>query len=290
MKANRLRGLVRQKLVGHIEKLRVGKRSGRRRKFRKFGMENHDSKPQNAAIKKLFDSPVKLLAVSNSKEEFPRGGVRIPEIAFAGRSNVGKSSLLRSLCLRNIHVPVGNRPGTTRSLDFYEIGHKLRVVDLPGYGFAYAQDELRKQWSDLIEAYLQERRSLKRVMVVVDARHGLKDSDFEFLEKLELYRRRFQIVLTKADMLETEPLALMLDHTREQLQEHRQVHPEIMLCSSHNKGGIKEIRAVLGSVVKFPEVKAEVVNSSSVKLDKEKNTLKAKIKARRDRRRNRHTL
>eukprot|EP00471_Norrisiella_sphaerica_P001104 CAMPEP_0184484128 /NCGR_PEP_ID=MMETSP0113_2-20130426/5838_1 /TAXON_ID=91329 /ORGANISM="Norrisiella sphaerica, Strain BC52" /LENGTH=261 /DNA_ID=CAMNT_0026864951 /DNA_START=153 /DNA_END=938 /DNA_ORIENTATION=+ len=245
-------------------------------------------------IKQLFEEyPCKLLSACNSAHDFPKGGLSIPEIAFAGRSNVGKSSLLKAIVEKIQHVPTDNRPGTTRSLDFYDIARKLRIVDLPGYGFAFARDELLESWRRLIETYLAERRSLKRVMLIVDARHGLKKNDLEFLDKVEYYKRRFQIVLTKADLLEPEPLALMASDTKNQLKEYRHAHPELMLCSSMNHGGILEIRSMLGALIprkdndsklKFKKSGEQGGRSSGVtRSDSERETLRQRIQARRKR-------
>ncbi|GAB5356156.1 hypothetical protein AAMO2058_000266900 [Amorphochlora amoebiformis] len=272
----RLRGPVDAKLLRHIETLGVT-RIGRRRPKR-VPQVYEKPKAVSEIVSRLFSSPVSLLAACNQSRDFPVQKEDIPEVAFAGRSNVGKSSLLKALSVKTrIHVPVADRPGTTRSLDFYQIGPFLRIIDLPGYGFAYGQQELLAKWADLIDTCM-DRRQVKRVMVVVDSRHGLKDSDVELIEKLNRARKRFQIVLTKADMLPPESLARVAQHTKQQLKVHRHAVPEVMVCSSQNKGGIKEIRSLLGSLIsRPPSLKEEKKKAAKEKAEIARDHLKKKI-------------
>lgn len=276
--------------------MRIGlaKRSGReRRQGRKAA---RSAAPQTASplVRRLFQGDIKLVSVADRPDMFPMGRERVPEVAFAGRSNVGKSSLLKELAVKRAHVPVENRPGTTRTLDFYELARELRIVDLPGYGFAFAQDELKDQWADTIDAYLRDRRSLKRVMVLVDARHGLKPGDMDFFDKLDGFNRRFQVVLTKCDLVDQTPLAATATAISERIGDFKHSVPELMVASSVNRGGLGEIRNVIASLVSYQpfleRVERDTVGPGGVTVVEERSAktkraeLKARIAARKEKR------
>ncbi len=165
------------------------------------------------------------------------------EIAFAGRSNVGKSSLLNAITGRRALARTSNTPGRTRELNYFQIGPSLHLVDMPGYGYARAQKTLVAAWQKLIKDYLRGRPTLRRVFVLVDTRHGIKPNDLEIMELLDETAVIYQVVLTKADKLKKGELQRVLNQTIGQLQKRPAAHPEVHLTSSEKGTGIAELRA-----------------------------------------------
>lgn len=172
----------------------------------------------------------------------------LPEVAFAGRSNVGKSSLVNALTGRKTLARTSDTPGRTQQLNFFSLGGRLMLVDLPGYGYASAPKHLVKQWTRLIQDYLRGRPSLRRVLVLVDGRHGLKETDREVMELLDKAAVSYQIVLTKADKVKQAELATTLRQTREAIARRPAAHPEIMVTSSREGDGIAGLRAALAAL------------------------------------------
>jgi len=166
----------------------------------------------------------------------------IPEVAFAGRSNVGKSSLLNALGLTTI-VRSSNTPGLTQSLNFYRLREILSLVDLPGYGFAYASDQKIQNWAKLSESFYRTRSNLKKVFVVLDARHGTLDKDEEFLRSLsDMRNAEIQVVLNKADLvIKPEDLARQYQRVKELIDELPYANKEIHMVSSKTGAGISEL-------------------------------------------------
>jgi GTP-binding protein len=169
----------------------------------------------------------------------------LPEIAFAGRSNVGKSSLLNALTGRNSLARTSHTPGRTRQLNFFALGQRLMLVDMPGYGYAEASKSEIARWSELIRLYLRGRASLRRACVLIDARHGVKEVDRPLMTMLDEAAVSFQIILTKADKVKPGELKSRIEATRKELAKHVAGHPVIHLTSAHAGGGIPELRAAL---------------------------------------------
>ena len=171
----------------------------------------------------------------------------MPEIAFAGRSNVGKSSLLNALANRKGLARTSNTPGRTQELNFFEVGKPLqiRLVDMPGYGFAEAPKDMVKRWRFLINDYLRGRAVLKRALVLVDARHGLKPVDHEVMQMLDDAAVSYHVVLTKADKVKRTDLEAVVQQTADQAAKHPAAHPHIFTTSSETGSGIAELRAAI---------------------------------------------
>jgi GTP-binding protein len=170
------------------------------------------------------------------------------EIAFAGRSNVGKSSLLNALLARRSLARVSNTPGRTRELNYFSVGEKLFVVDMPGYGYAKAPKSLVKGWTQLIHDYLRGRPQLKRVMLLIDSRHGLKSSDREIMTMLDKAAVSYQAVLTKADKPKAGNLAQIVRETEEELRKHPAAHPKVLATSAIEGKGIEELREAIAEL------------------------------------------
>ncbi len=199
--------------------------------------------------RKLFSGPITFLKSAPALQHLPTPGV--PEIAFAGRSNVGKSSLLNALTNRNGLARTSVTPGRTQELNYFDVGEPLvfRLVDMPGYGFAKAPKDVVRKWRYLINDYLRGRQVLKRTLVLIDSRHGLKDVDREFLEMLDTAAVSYRIVLTKADKIKASELAAVHAATETEARKHPAAHPEVIVTSSEKGLGIAELRtAVLEAV------------------------------------------
>jgi GTP-binding protein len=194
----------------------------------------------------LFKSPASFVLGAANVEGLPPGGR--PEIAFAGRSNVGKSSLLNALLGRRSLARVSNTPGRTRELNYFAVGDDLYVVDMPGYGYAKAPKSLVKGWTQLIHDYLRGRPQLKRVMLLIDSRHGLKASDREIMTLLDKAAVSYQIVLTKSDKPKSGDLALVLRETGAELKKHAAAHPLVLATSAVEGLGIDELRAAIAEL------------------------------------------
>lgn len=202
--------------------------------------------PDAALAKELFKAPAAFLLGVTSIESLPPDG-RV-EVAFAGRSNVGKSSLLNALLGRRSLARVSNTPGRTRELNYFTVGDALYVVDMPGYGYAKAPKALVKGWTALIHDYLRGRAQLKRVMLLIDSRHGLKASDLEIMTLLDKAAVSYQAVLTKADKPRGGSLAKVLEETHAELKRHGAAHPDVLVTSAITGLGIDELRAVIAEL------------------------------------------
>lgn len=199
--------------------------------------------------RKLFSGPINFLKSAPALQHLPNP--TMPEIAFAGRSNVGKSSLLNALTNRNGLARTSVTPGRTQELNYFDVGEPLvfRLVDMPGYGFAKAPKDVVKKWRFLVNDYLRGRQVLKRTLVLIDSRHGLKDVDREFLEMLDTAAVSYRIVLTKADKVKASDLAAIHAATEAEARKHPAAHPEVIMTSSEKGLGIAELRtAVLEAV------------------------------------------
>jgi len=171
----------------------------------------------------------------------------IGEIAFAGRSNVGKSSLINALTGRKALARSSNTPGRTQQINFFDLGGLMYLVDLPGYGYAAASKEKIHAWNDMIRGYLRARQTLKRVCVLIDSRHGIKAIDQDTMEMLDRSNVPYVIVLTKADKLKPKELADMLARIEKELKTHPAAHPRVYATSSDKKDGIRELQALLAA-------------------------------------------
>ena len=196
--------------------------------------------------RKLFAGPIEFLKSAPELKFLPDPDV--PEIAFAGRSNVGKSSLLNALTNRKGLARTSNTPGRTQELNFFDVGEPLqiRLVDMPGYGFAEAPKDMVKRWRFLVNDYLRGRAVLKRALVLVDSRHGLKDVDREMMHMLDDAAVSYHLVLTKADKVK--PTGARRDSTKRRWSrraKHPAAHPAIFTTSSETGSGIAELRTAI---------------------------------------------
>jgi len=201
--------------------------------------------------RKLFAGPIEFLKSAPGLQFLP--DPRVPEIAFAGRSNVGKSSLLNALTNRKGLARTSNTPGRTQELNYFDVGQPLqiRLVDMPGYGFAEAPKDLVRRWKHLVNDYLRGRAVLKRTLVLVDSRHGLKPPDREMMEMLDSSAVNYQLVLTKADKVKPTDLATTLDQTQAEARKHPAAHPVIFTTSSETGTGIAELRTAILEAATF---------------------------------------
>ncbi len=173
----------------------------------------------------------------------------IPEVAFAGRSNVGKSSLLNALTGRRALARTSNTPGRTRELNYFLVGEALHIVDMPGYGYAKAPKAQVKGWNDLIRDYLRGRPQLKRVFLLIDARHGLKDTDAGALALMDEAAVSYQVVLTKIDKIGATQLERVRAATAARLAKHPAAHPGIVATSADKRLGIAELREEIAALL-----------------------------------------
>jgi GTP-binding protein len=195
--------------------------------------------------RKLFAGPVSFLKSAPTLEFIPEPTV--PEVSFAGRSNVGKSSLLNALTNRNGLARTSNTPGRTQELNFFEVGDplRLRLVDMPGYGFAEAPKEVVKRWRFLINDYLRGRQVLARAFVLIDSRHGIKPVDNDIMDMLDAAAVSYRVVLTKSDKIKATELDAVSKRTAEVIRKRAAAHPDLILTSSEKGMGIPELRAAV---------------------------------------------
>lgn len=192
--------------------------------------------------RRLFSGPISFLKSAPELKFLPDPA--LPEIAFAGRSNVGKSSLINRLTNRTGLARTSNTPGRTQELNFFDVGAPpvLRLVDMPGYGFAKAPKDVAKRWRYLVNDYLRGRQVLKRALLLIDSRHGIKEIDREIIEMLDSAAVSYRIVLTKADKVKATDLAAVHAAVEAEARKHGAAHPEVIATSSEGGLGMERLR------------------------------------------------
>ncbi len=196
--------------------------------------------------RKLFAGPVDFVKGVVAMSGLPAAD-RL-EVCFAGRSNVGKSSLINALTGRKALARASNTPGRTQEINYFALGETRYLVDLPGYGFANAPVAVVAKWQALLKAYLSGRQTLRRAFVLIDARHGIKTVDEEILNLLDTSAVTFQCVLTKVDKLKSGDLEHVLDQVRGKLAKHPAAFPELIATSSEKGEGIGTLRSVIATL------------------------------------------
>lgn len=197
------------------------------------------------AGRKLCMGPVEFILGAASLKQLPEGDR--PEIAFAGRSNVGKSSLINAILNRKNLARSSAEPGKTRELNYFDVGEgKLWLVDLPGFGYAKVSKTQAETWMKLTRSYLRGRVNLRRVFLLVDSRRGLMDTDLETMSMLNTAAVNYQIVMTKSDKVKASELLAVQDKIQAALKKQPAAHPIVRVTSSEKGYGIPEIRAEIG--------------------------------------------
>ncbi len=194
----------------------------------------------------LFAAECQFFFGAQKLEQLPPVGCT--EIAFAGRSNVGKSSLLNALTGRNALARVSQEPGRTRQLNFFDLGGRLTLVDMPGYGYARASKDIKADWQGMMFDYLRGRPSLRRVVLLIDSRIELKQADRDVMDLLDRAAVAFQLVLTKADGLKPGPLGRKIQEAEALARSHPAAYPRIIATSSETGAGIAALRAELAAL------------------------------------------
>lgn len=193
----------------------------------------------------LFAQDCRFVAGAAEADALPREG--LPEVAFLGRSNVGKSSLVNALTGRRTLARTSNTPGRTRQINFFALGDRLMLVDLPGYGYAEASKSAVQAWTRTVQHYLRARSSLRRVCLLIDSRHGLKEPDRPILRLCDSAGLSYQVVLTKTDKPGAAELEAIAGTVQRELAKHGAAHPEIHLTSAEKGLGIASLRAALAA-------------------------------------------
>lgn len=207
----------------------------------KFSLE------QLEQARKLFTKPISFVLGVAKLDQLPI--TEMEEVAFAGRSNVGKSSLINALFNQRKLAKTSNTPGRTQQLNYFNLDDQLHLVDLPGYGFAQAPEAMVKAWQKLIFTYLQGRVNLKRVFLLIDSRHGIKKVDEETMELLDKAAVTYQIVLTKVDKISAKQLEETLKKTQEIIKKHGAAYVDVLATSSEKYIGLDELKAEIQSLI-----------------------------------------
>lgn len=199
----------------------------------------------------IFRNKLTFFAAAKVSSSFPPPG--LPEIAFAGRSNVGKSSLLNSLTRQWGVARTSDKPGLTQTINFFELGN-ICLVDLPGYGFAYAKEEVKDSWEELVKEYVSMRVNLKRVCLLIDTKWGMKPRDHELIDLMERYQTKYQVVMTKTDLVFPIDVARRAMQIEESLKANKSLVQPVMMVSSKSGAGIRSVRTVLSKIARFAKL------------------------------------
>ncbi len=209
-------------------------------------MEN----PLKEYIKKdisFFNKPCNFVLGVGNLKQLPEVGY--PEVAFWGRSNVGKSSLINALLNKKKLVKVSNTPGRTREVNFFLLNDELHLVDLPGYGYAKVSKDLKEIWNKLVIKYLQNAKYLRRIYLLIDSRVGFKEIDFAIMDFLNYYGRSYQIVLTKSDKINKTKLQELVTDISKIIIKHPACYPEFIISSSSKKIGLDNLKHSILSIM-----------------------------------------
>ena len=208
-----------------------------------------DTRDDAEAARKLFAGPCDFIWGATSGDNLPPA--KLPEIAFVGRSNAGKSSLLNALTGRKALARVSHTPGRTRQINFFDLGNRIVLADLPGYGYAKASKSLADEWQDLIFAYLRGRAALRRVAVLIDARRGAMDTDREAMKLLDQAAVSYVLVLTKMDEIKAADRAQVEAGIAGEAKRHTAAYPEIFATSALKNLGLDALRTHLAALAAY---------------------------------------
>lgn len=211
-----------------------------------FSVAPEPEQQEAEAARQLFAGPVDFLKGVVAMNGLPAADR--PEVCFAGRSNVGKSSLINALTGRKGLARASNTPGRTQEINYFTLGERSYLVDLPGYGFAKAPVPVVQKWQTLLKAYLGGRPTLRRAFCLIDSRHGVKPVDHEIMTLLDRSAVPFQVVLTKADKLGPNAIKPVIEQVETELQKHPAAFPQLVVTSSDKGQGIASLRAIIAGL------------------------------------------